>query len=51
MENRVAIVDGKVIWPSQTAFMTSRNIMEGVVILHETNHELHMKKKLWEGIW
>jgi hypothetical protein len=29
----------------QTAFMPGRNIMEGVVILHETIHELHTKKR------
>jgi len=33
----------KVISPSQTAFMRVRNILEGVVILHETIHELHRK--------
>lgn len=33
-----------VVSPSQTAFMPDRNIMEGVVILHETIHELHSKK-------
>jgi hypothetical protein len=38
-----AIVD-KVISPSQIAFMHGRNILEGVVILHETIHELHKKK-------
>jgi hypothetical protein len=30
---------------SQTTFMPGRNIMEGVVILHETIHELHTKKR------
>ena len=33
-----------VVSPTQTAFMPGRNIMEGVVILHETIHELHTKK-------
>ena len=28
---------------SQTTFMPGRNIMEGVVILHKTIHELHTK--------
>ena len=28
----------------QTAFMTGRYILEGVVVLHETIHELHRKK-------
>ena len=32
-----------VVSPTQTAFMPGRNIMEGVVILHETIHELHTK--------
>jgi hypothetical protein len=33
----------ELISPSQMAFMPRRNIMEGVVILHETIHELHRK--------
>jgi hypothetical protein len=33
-----------VVSPTQTAFMPGRNIMQGVVILHETIHELHTKK-------
>jgi hypothetical protein len=37
------IVD-KLINPTQIAFIPGRNIMEGVVILHETIHELHRKK-------
>ena len=32
------------IHPSQTAFMQGRNILDAVVILHETVHELHRKK-------
>ena len=31
--------------PTQTAFMQGRNILEGVVILHETIHELHRKNQ------
>lgn len=42
--NRLALVAEKVIRPSQTAFMTGRNIMEGAVILHETIHEMHRNK-------
>jgi len=34
-----------IISPSQTAFMCGRNILEGVVILHETVHELHRKNQ------
>jgi hypothetical protein len=37
-------VANKVVRPSQTTFMPGRNIMEGVVILHETIHELNAKK-------
>ncbi|WVZ50896.1 LOW QUALITY PROTEIN: hypothetical protein U9M48_002103 [Paspalum notatum var. saurae] len=41
---RLNVVADHVINPSQTAFMKGRNILEGVVILHETVHELHKKK-------
>jgi hypothetical protein len=40
MLNKVART---VVSPTQTAFMPGRNIMEGVVIPHETIHELHTK--------
>jgi hypothetical protein len=43
--NRLNIVAKKVVSPTQSAFMPGRNIMEGVVILHETIHELHTKKR------
>jgi mannosylglycoprotein endo-beta-mannosidase len=43
--NMLNIVAKKVVSPTQTAFMPGRNIMEGVVILHETIHELHTKKR------
>ena len=33
-----------VVQPSQSAFMPDRNILEGVVVLHETLHEIHTKK-------
>jgi hypothetical protein len=42
--NRVSGVASKVIGPSQTTFVTCRNIMEGAVVLHETTHELHRKR-------
>jgi hypothetical protein len=42
--NRVSDVAHKVVRPSQTAFMPGRHILEGVVVLHETIHELHSKK-------
>jgi hypothetical protein len=35
----------KVISPFQTAFIHGRNIMEGVIVLHETLHEMHRKKQ------
>jgi hypothetical protein len=34
----------KIVRPTQTAFMPGRHILEGVVILHETIHELYRKK-------
>jgi hypothetical protein len=43
--NRLSTIAQKTIRPTQTTFLPRRNIMEGVVILHETLHELHSKKK------
>jgi hypothetical protein len=34
----------KIVSPSQTAFIPGRNIIEGVVVLHETIHEMDRKK-------
>jgi len=45
LTNRINLVDQKVIRSSQTAFLPGRLIMEGAVVLHETIHELHRKKK------
>jgi hypothetical protein len=42
--NRVAHIAENVVQPTQSAFMPGRHILEGVVILHETIHELHRKK-------
>ena len=42
--NRLNKVAQTVVSPTQTAFTPDMNIMEGVVILHETIHELHTKK-------
>jgi hypothetical protein len=42
--NRVTSVAPKFIKPTQTASMPGRHILEGVVVLHETIHELHRKK-------
>jgi hypothetical protein len=41
--NRLNKVARTMVSPTQTGFMPGRNIMEGVVILHETIHELHTK--------
>ena len=41
--NRITEIANKVIRPTQTAFMSRRHILEGVVVLHETIHELHRK--------
>jgi hypothetical protein len=38
------MVADHVVQPSQTAFRQGRNILDGVVTLHETVHELHSKK-------
>jgi hypothetical protein len=43
MVNRMTRIALKLISPSQMAFMSDRNIMEGVVMLHETIHEIHQK--------
>ena len=42
--NRVSTIAHKVIRPTQTAFIPGRNILEGVVILHESIHEIKRKK-------
>ena len=44
LANRLSLVASKVIRPSQSAFLPGRNILEGVVILHETLHEINRKK-------
>jgi hypothetical protein len=43
--NRVIEIAKKVISPTQTTFLPGRNIMEGVIILHETINEMHRKKQ------
>jgi hypothetical protein len=42
--NRMTGIATKLINPSQMAFISGRNIMEGVVMLHEIMHEIHRKK-------
>jgi hypothetical protein len=43
---RLHLVASHVVLPIQTEFMQGRNILVGVVILHETVHELH--KNEWD---
>jgi hypothetical protein len=45
LNNRILKVVDKLIGPSQIAFIPGRYIMEGVVMLHETIHELHRKRQ------
>ena len=45
LNNKLNRVVKEVIGESQTSFMKGRNILEGVVILHEVIHELKTKKK------
>jgi hypothetical protein len=45
--NRIIEIAEDLISPSQTAFIPRRNIMKGVVILHETIHEFHRKTNEW----
>ena len=42
--NRLTNVADKIIRPTQSAFMPRRHILEGVVVLHETQHKLQQKK-------
>jgi hypothetical protein len=42
--NRITGIAPRILKPTQPAFMPGRNILEGVVIFHETIHELHSKK-------
>jgi hypothetical protein len=44
-KNRISQVAQKVISTSQTAFIPDHNIIEGVIVLHETLHEMHRKKQ------
>jgi hypothetical protein len=44
MINRMTGIASKLISPSQTTFMSGRNIMKGVVMLQGTIYEIHRKK-------
>jgi hypothetical protein len=41
---KVLSVAESVVHPTQTTFMPGRHILEGVVILHETIHDIYRKK-------
>ena len=41
---RLNSVADHVVKPTQTAFMQGRNILDRVVVLHKTVHEMHTKK-------
>jgi hypothetical protein len=38
-------VTGDIISESQTTFIKGKNILEGVLVLHEVVHELRVKKQ------
>ena len=42
--NRLTWIAHSVVQPSQIAFMPERHILEGVVVFHETLHEIHSNK-------
>jgi hypothetical protein len=44
--NRISQITQKIISPSQTTFLPKRNIMEWVIVLHETIHKMHRKNKM-----
>jgi hypothetical protein len=44
LTNRLVPVAKKIIRKNQTGFIHGRNILEGVVVLHEVLHELHRTK-------
>jgi hypothetical protein len=45
MNNRAIIVANEVISKIQLAFIKGRFILDSVVVLHETMHYIHKKKK------
>jgi hypothetical protein len=44
---RLTTVANSIISKMHTSFLPGRNILEGVVVLHETLHEMRRKKKKW----
>ena len=45
MDRRAAVVVPKLISPNQNAFAKGRNIMDGILSLHELLNYTHVKKK------
>jgi hypothetical protein len=45
LANRLTSVACRITKPSQSSFLPRRYILEGVVVLHETIHELKRKKQ------
>ena len=45
LDNRVAVFAYKLISRHQNAFIKKRNIMDGILTLHEILHHTHVKKK------
>jgi hypothetical protein len=45
MANRLEAIACRITKPSQSAFLPGRYILEGVVVLHDTLHELRRKKQ------
>jgi hypothetical protein len=43
LTNRIGLVADRIVSPCQTAFMPGHNILEGVIILHKSIHELQRK--------
>jgi hypothetical protein len=46
LKNRVTAIADRIISPCQSAFIPGWFILDGVVMLHETLHELQRKKKV-----
>ena len=46
---RIELLAEKLILENQTAFMKGKNIMSGVMALHEILHETKRKKRNWGG--
>jgi hypothetical protein len=45
LNNRVTVIAARIISPCQLAFILGWFILDGVVMLHETLHELQRNKK------